>query len=128
MGRAFVGIAAALLVLLSAGVGRAEDDAALRAKLLQSMRQGYAEASPGAPDLIDLLSDRFPGDLDALMDKALAAYKAQAAAGRGEGRGGRDLRRDPGAGRGQDPVGAGCRPVRRDRGPGRHHPHARPGP
>jgi hypothetical protein len=77
MGRVFTGIAAALLMLLSMGVGRAEDDAALRAKLLQSMRQGYAEASPGAPDLIDLLSDRFPGDLDALMGKALAAYKAQ---------------------------------------------------
>ncbi|MGO4124689.1 hypothetical protein AB4Z01_09815 [Inquilinus sp. YAF38] len=77
MGRAFVGITAALLVLLSAGVGRAEDDAALRARLLQSMRQGYAEASPGAPDLIELLSARFPDDLDALMDKALAAYKAQ---------------------------------------------------
>jgi hypothetical protein len=77
MGRAFVGITAALLMLLSAGVGRAEDDAALRARLLQSMRQGYAEASPGAPDLIDLLSARFPDDLDALMDKALAAHKAQ---------------------------------------------------
>lgn len=77
MARAFVGITAVLLMLLSVGVGRAEDDAELRARLLQSMRQGYAEASPGAPDLIGLLSDRFPGDLDALMGEALAADKAR---------------------------------------------------
>jgi len=78
MGRIFTGIAAALLVQLSiVGAGHAEDDAALRARLLQSMRQGYAEAGPGAPDLIELLSERFPGDLDALMSTTLAAYKAQ---------------------------------------------------
>jgi hypothetical protein len=75
MERAFAGIAAALLMLLSMGAGRAEDDAALRADLLRSIRQGYAEASPGAPNLIDLLSNRFPDDLDALMGAIVAAYK-----------------------------------------------------
>ncbi|OWJ59050.1 hypothetical protein [Inquilinus limosus] len=77
MGWVLAGIAAALLMVLPAGSGHAEDDAALRAELLRSMRQGYAEAGPGAPNLLDLLSDRFPADLDTLMNTVVAAYKAQ---------------------------------------------------
>ncbi|KGM34282.1 hypothetical protein P409_11050 [Inquilinus limosus MP06] len=78
MRRGFAGIAAALLLVLPPmGAGRAEDDAALRAELLMSMRQRYSDAGPGAPTLLDLLSDRFPADLDALMDTVVAAHKAR---------------------------------------------------
>jgi hypothetical protein len=73
MKRRFARIASGLLlVLLSSGAGRADDDTALRAGILQSMREDYAEGGPGQPNLIDLLSDRFPGDFAALMDGFVA--------------------------------------------------------
>ncbi|HUH85356.1 MAG TPA: hypothetical protein VLX85_12170 [Stellaceae bacterium] len=49
------------------------DPRAERQALFAEMREGYAQAAPDAPNLLDLLSDRFPGDLDSVVNEVTAS-------------------------------------------------------
>lgn len=49
------------------------DPRAERQALFAEMREGYARAAPDAPNLLDLLSERFPADLDGIIEEATAA-------------------------------------------------------
>ncbi|MDQ0473517.1 hypothetical protein [Labrys wisconsinensis] len=63
-------------MLLGCAAASAQDDAALRTQLRRALHDGYADAGPGLPNLPDLLTARFPGDMDAFIDKAAEAVKA----------------------------------------------------
>lgn len=45
------------------------DPRAERQALFAEMRDGYARAAPDAPNLLDLLSERFPADLDGIIEQ-----------------------------------------------------------
>jgi hypothetical protein len=49
------------------------DPVAGRAELLAAMRKEFAIAAPDAPNLIDLLAERFPADIDGLIKEVGAA-------------------------------------------------------
>lgn len=49
------------------------DPRAERQALLAEMREGYARAAPDAPNLLDLLSTRFPADLDGIIEAVTAS-------------------------------------------------------
>lgn len=69
------------LVVLLGGFARA-DDAAVRRELIEAMRQGYAAYAASVkasdtPNLINLLQNRYPDDLNSLADSYLPAYYAR---------------------------------------------------
>jgi hypothetical protein len=49
------------------------DPAAERNALLAQIRAGYAQAAPGAPNLVELLAERFPADVDGMLQEMLAS-------------------------------------------------------
>jgi hypothetical protein len=66
-----------LLTVPIAGSALADDSAARR-KLIEGMRRGYAQSAGGSetPNLIDILQNRFPGDLERLADTFLPDQRA----------------------------------------------------
>jgi hypothetical protein len=55
------------------------DPRAERQALVAEMREGYARAAPDAPNLLDLLSARFPADLDGIIEAVTASPPASPA-------------------------------------------------